>query len=106
MSRRIYNKLVRDRIPQIIEAANTRYEAVVIGDHASFDRALRAKLVEEAEEIVSTEELVVELADLLEVIDTLMALHSVTEESVRRVQAERRAARGGFDQRIMLRWTE
>jgi predicted house-cleaning noncanonical NTP pyrophosphatase (MazG superfamily) len=50
-------------------------------------------------------ERVKELAGLLEVIETLMVAEGIGWDEVRSVQGERRAARGGFSGRSMLRWT-
>ena len=62
-----YNKLVRDRIPDIITAAGSE-PATRILDQESFRAALRVKLVEEAHEAqaASDEQLASELADVLE----------------------------------------
>jgi predicted house-cleaning noncanonical NTP pyrophosphatase (MazG superfamily) len=103
-----YGKLIRDRIPEIMDAAGVRYEVAVLDD-AAFRSALRAKLLEEATEAASAgsaEELAKEIADLCEVAETLLAVEGVDAEAVRAVQRERREARGGFGRRLELRWTE
>jgi predicted house-cleaning noncanonical NTP pyrophosphatase (MazG superfamily) len=103
-----YGKLIRDRIPEIMDAAGVRYEVAVLDD-AAFRSALRAKLLEEATEAASAgsaEELAKEIADLFEVAETLLAVEGVDAEAVRAVQRERREARGGFGRRLELRWTE
>ena len=71
--RKIYNKLVRDRIPEII-AADGRQFATEIMNEDEYRRALLAKLVEEAQEVASAEvdEIAKEIADLCEVIDALV----------------------------------
>lgn len=51
----IYNKLVRDYIPQIIEQAG-RVPEVKLLDQASYTEALKLKLLEEANELRSAEE--------------------------------------------------
>jgi predicted house-cleaning noncanonical NTP pyrophosphatase (MazG superfamily) len=103
-----YGKLIRDRIPEIMDAARVRYEVAVLDD-AAFRSALRAKLLEEATEAASAgsgEELAKEIADLFEVVEALLAVEGVGLEVVRSVQQERREARGGFGRRLELRWTE
>ncbi len=107
MARQHYDKLVRDRIPQIIAASGRHYAVTVLADDA-FVAALRAKLVEEAQEAAVAEpaELAVELADLLEVVEALAAQHHVTLEQIRQLQVQRRRERGGFAQRLKLLWVE
>jgi predicted house-cleaning noncanonical NTP pyrophosphatase (MazG superfamily) len=103
-----YGKLIRDRIPEIMDAAGVRYEVAVLDD-AAFRSALRAKLLEEATEAGSAgtaEELVKEIADLFEVVEELLAVEGMDLEEVRAVQRERRSARGGLGRRLELRWTE
>lgn len=103
---KIYNKLVRDRIPEIIEAEGRHCLTETLSD-LDYEQALRQKLVEEAHEVAqSADDLLQELADLYEVVDALMALHGLTEDQIRARQAQRRAERGGFTRRIRLVWTE
>lgn len=105
--RRDYNKLVRDRIPEIIQASGKRC-AVETMTATEYHQALLEKLVEEAQEACQAppDELVTELADLHEVLAALMAAWQIDPEQVQQVQRQRRAERGGFDQRLRLLWTE
>ncbi len=102
-----YYKLVRDRIPEIIEREGLVC-AVTTLDDDTFRDALRAKLVEEASEAAeaTADALVTEVADLYEVIDALLAIEGVDPEDVRAIQALRRRDRGSFNQRILLHWTD
>ena len=103
-----YNKLVRDHIPAIIEASGRTYTVEVFGGE-EFDHALRDKLIEEGMEVrdaESQEELVTELADVLEIVETLARWHGVDIDIIRDVQAKRRSERGGFEQRLRLIATE
>ena len=104
----IYEKLVRDRIPEIMDREGVRYEVGTL-DREAFREALLAKVVEEAEELRAAAgrgEVVKEIADVYEVLDTLMALEGVDAGDVREMQAARRRDRGGFERRLVLRWTE
>jgi predicted house-cleaning noncanonical NTP pyrophosphatase (MazG superfamily) len=106
--RTVHDKLIRDRIPELLEADGVRYEVTEVDD-AAFRAALLVKLGEEAAEVATADargERVKELADLLEVIDTLMVVEGTGWDEVRSVQRERREARGGFARRLALRWTE
>lgn len=106
--RRTYEKLIRDRIPELMDADGVRYQVDVLDD-AAFRAALLEKLVEEAGEVRAAEgrsELVKELADVLEVVEALLEVEGVGWDEVRGVQEARRVARGGFRRRLRLRWTE
>lgn len=105
--RKQYNKLVRDRIPEIIERDGRGYETVIMSEE-QYREALRAKLVEEAEEAASadSQELVMELADIFEIIDAVMSAYGIEREAVLAEQEQRRVERGGFAKRIQLLWTE
>lgn len=102
-----YHKLVRDRIPEIIQRDGRRCETRVAADE-EFVSLLKAKLIEEAQEAAtaSDAELVKELADLLEVMDALIAAQGLDYNTLRAKQAERRRDRGGFEKRLVLLWTE
>jgi predicted house-cleaning noncanonical NTP pyrophosphatase (MazG superfamily) len=100
------NKLVRDRIPGIIQATGREY-AIETLEEEEFHQALRAKLVEEAQEaaVATDAKLVMELVDLYEVIDTLMAASGIDRKTVLTEQKRRRLERGGFSRRIRLLWS-
>ena len=102
-----YNKLVRDRIPEIIRK-DGRTCATKIMSEEEYRTALREKLVEEAEEVVQAdpEHLVTELADILEIIDAIVDAYRLEHDTVSNVQARRRTERGAFNDRIRLLWTD
>jgi predicted house-cleaning noncanonical NTP pyrophosphatase (MazG superfamily) len=102
-----YNKLVRDRIPEIIAKAGKPFEAEQMSAD-KYRQALRDKLVEEAQEVAMAgeEDLLTELADVYEVLEALMTAYQIGEVEVRSVQAKRCEARGGFDERLKLLWVE
>ena len=100
----IYDKLVRDKIPAIIRATG-RDCVVETLDDEQFDRALRTKLVEEARETAAalSDDLLADVADVLEVVDALCAAHGLDPATVRAEQDRKRAERGGFASRLHLR---
>jgi predicted house-cleaning noncanonical NTP pyrophosphatase (MazG superfamily) len=71
-------------------------------DDAEYDKQLRLKLLEEAEEVrvaKNREELIAELGDIYEVVDSLCALHNLNKAEIIEIQEKKRAERGGFTDR-------
>jgi predicted house-cleaning noncanonical NTP pyrophosphatase (MazG superfamily) len=100
-----YNKLVRDKIPEIIQKNGEKPHTRILDDDR-FRRELTSKLFEEAAECVAAQdnpqELLAELVDLQEVIDTLVPLLGSTPDEIRLLQSKKREARGGFSGRVFL----
>ncbi|QBP42691.1 nucleoside triphosphate pyrophosphohydrolase [Paenisporosarcina antarctica] len=95
----IYNKLVRDRIPEIIVATNKKYSMKVL-EPAEHEVEIKRKLIEELkeyQEATSNEEAIEELADLLELIYAVLPLHGTTIEELEEVRVKKLEKRGGFD---------
>jgi predicted house-cleaning noncanonical NTP pyrophosphatase (MazG superfamily) len=94
-------KLVRDRIPQIMQDAGKDPETRVASqeEHAAL---LHAKLYEEAGEYVASGD-PSELADLLEVIHALAALHDLTPTELEQQRSAKVETRGAFTHRLVLR---
>jgi predicted house-cleaning noncanonical NTP pyrophosphatase (MazG superfamily) len=90
-----HNKLVRDRIPQLIEADGWRVTLEVL-DEEEFTQQLLAKLVEEAQEAQTAPagELVAELADVLEVLQNLVAVSGTSWQQLEAARAAKQADRG------------
>ena len=96
-----YNKLVRDRIPAIIEATGAVCETEILSD-TDYLRLLDAKLDEELAEYHQDQNLE-ELADLMEVIYACARARGYTVAELESVRAEKAAKRGGFDRKILLK---
>lgn len=97
----IHNKLIRDRIPEIIEASGRSCVTEVLSGDA-YIQALDAKLNEELAEYQQNKSLE-ELADLLEVMGAVVKARGYTWDDLTRVRKEKRADRGAFDRRIFLK---
>ena len=95
-----YNKLVRDCIPEIIEANGSTCVTEVLSDQA-YLAMLDTKLTEELAEYHADGN-PEELADLLEVIYAAAKARGVTAEALDRIRAEKVAKRGGFEKKILL----
>lgn len=100
---RVYNKLVRDKIPEIIKAKD---EEPIIRELSldEYKLALEAKLKEECQEVISAsgKERIEEIADALEVLKALAKLESATLEEVIDIATQKSAKRGAFEKRIFL----
>lgn len=94
-----YNKLVRDKIPSWLTSQNIPFTSH-IADEEEFKERLLDKLDEEVAEF-KKDKSIGELADLLEVLETLSKAHGWTLEQLRQEQARKREAKGGFENRII-----
>ena len=95
-----YHKLVRDKIPQIIEAAGKTCTCFVLPDH-EYLTLLNAKLNEEVTEYQESGEME-ELADILEVIHAIAKARGSSIEDVEAIRQAKREERGGFELQILL----
>lgn len=100
-TKKIYNKLVRDRIPEIIEASGKTCSYETLTDE-KYLVMLDAKLNEELAEYQESKSLE-ELADLLEVLGAVVKARGHTWEELTAVRRKKRESRGGFEKRILLK---
>lgn len=100
MRRKKYNKLVRDRVPEIIESTGKSCTTEILSTE-DYLRMLDAKLDEELAEYRKDQN-IEELADLVEVIHAAVIACGYTLEDLERVRAEKKSKRGGFEKRILL----
>ena len=101
MPTKTYHKLVRDRIPEIIEAYGKTCVCETLSDE-NYISLLDQKLNEELTEYQESKSLE-ELADLLEVMQAVEKARGWTLEELERVRAEKAAKRGGFKKKILLK---
>lgn len=121
------NKLVRDRIPNIIIGHGLSFKARKL-DAVEFENELTNKLIEEANEVaekvqwlnhkceqepvskeehtLDMQEIKEELADVLEVYVHLVKSLGLTTNDIEVAANEKRAKRGSFEDRIYLEWVE
>ena len=95
-----YCKLVRDRIPEIIEASGKACVTEILSDE-DYLRMIDAKLDEELAEYHKDQN-VEELADLIEVIYVAAIARGYTIEQLENVRTEKAEKRGGFQKKILL----
>ena len=101
MSIKKYNKLVRDRIHEIIEAGGSACVTEILSDE-EYLKMVDAKLDEELAEYHQDQNLE-ELADLTEVIHAAVIARGYTLEDLEQVRSEKAAKRGGFEKKILLK---
>lgn len=100
----IYNKLIRDKIPEICEADGCIAKTKILGNK-EFIEELKKKISEEARELrrgKSDENLVEELVDIQEIIDEILSTKKVKFSEFRKIQIRKRIKRGGFKKRLFL----
>ncbi len=99
-----HNKLVRDRIPEIIRR-DGRYPDVGYLDNSELEAHLKFKLIEECHELFRAEsnsKLSEEIADILEILQKLAEIRAITWKDIEQVRRTRREERGGFDSKVFL----
>jgi predicted house-cleaning noncanonical NTP pyrophosphatase (MazG superfamily) len=97
-----YNKLVRDKIPEVIRESGKKFRYRVATED-EYGEYLKAKLLEEAQEFFE-DPCEKELADIFEVIDALSRVYKL--QGAYAAQICKRIDRGGFDMGFILEWVE
>lgn len=100
----IYNKLVRDRIPEIIEGTGKAFSTRILSDE-EYIKELKKKSFEELREFIEaekSEDAIEELADILEIISALAEYHGSSIEEVEILRANKEEKRGGFKEKLFL----
>ena len=96
----VYNKLVRDKIPEIIESQGQKANVRIL-DSQEYTHHLEQKLDEEVGEYHKERNLE-ELADILEVVYALAEAIGCSKEELQAVYEKKHTDRGGFRDRVFL----
>ena len=96
-----YNKLVRDKIPENINSMEGRKATWRIMEDDEYIKELNKKLLEEVHEFIE-ESAIEELADIIEVIQSIMRVKNISYEELKNVQQMKREKKGGFSNKIYL----
>lgn len=108
MKKIIHNKLVRDKIPKIIQMDNKRCKVSIL-QKTDYITQLKKKLIEEAQEVqeASTkQEIILELADLLEVMHALKASLHITDADIEEARKTKAHQNGTFTNHLFLEYVE
>ncbi|WP_209121156.1 nucleoside triphosphate pyrophosphohydrolase [Alkalihalobacillus sp. BA299] len=100
----VYNKLVRDKIPAIIESAGKGYRTKQL-DEVEYIKELKIKLTEEIaeyQEATTDGQAIEELADVLEIMHSLAKVHGANFEEVEAIRQKKAEKQGGFQDKIFL----
>lgn len=104
----IHNKLVRDRIPEIIEKDNKTCKVRVLDDFEYLE-CLKSKLLEEGNEVKNANsriEIIKEIADVLEVLDAIKACYAITDDEIMDIKNKKATSNGAFNKKLFLEYVE
>lgn len=99
-----YNKLIRDRIPEIVKEAGWS-PMVRILRKSEFLGAVKKKVFEEAGELAQSKDrkgIIDEIVDIQELLDVLSLEIGITKLEVKKLQGIKRKKRGGFKKKLFL----
>lgn len=99
---RIFKKLIRDNIPEIMEKEGRKLNVRTLNDDTEYNDALLNKLIEEIQEMRQGEDPKKQIAYFYEIIDALAALRGLTKKEIAGEQKRAKNERGGFEKRLFL----
>jgi len=100
-----YNKLVRDKIPEIIKS-RWALPVVHVADEKEYWESLKAKLLEETNEVLEDDNIEEELADLTEVIYAMLDFKWISINDLEKTRVNKKESRWWFKDRIILEETK
>jgi predicted house-cleaning noncanonical NTP pyrophosphatase (MazG superfamily) len=108
MNRKIYNKLIRDKIPEIIKKDNAAPKVSKLSDE-QFKTALKEKLVEEAKELLEAktgEEILNELSDVMQLVESIAENNNLTLVKIEKQKEKKKQERGSFEKKLFLEYVD
>lgn len=103
-----HDKLVRDRIPDIIKDAGKRFTTSVL-EESDYLAQLDRKLEEELAEYLASKDVpsqIEELVDILEVVYAIAEAKGITVEEFEAIRYKKAKKKGAFKDRVFLKWVE
>ena len=100
----VYNKLVRDKILEIIEAENLAYQSRVLKPEEHLTE-IKKKLYEEVKEVdetINREDALEEMADVLELLHAALKVYGAEFTELEAIRVNKKKKRGGFDEGLYL----
>ncbi|WP_026476333.1 nucleoside triphosphate pyrophosphohydrolase [Alkaliphilus transvaalensis] len=101
---KVYNKLIRDHIPAIIEKSGKKPIIRTLKEE-EYIKSLNLKLQEELDEYYENED-IEELADLVELVYAILKFKGVSLQEFEEIRQQKKEIRGGFDSRLFLERVE
>jgi len=104
----VYNKLVRDKIPQIIKESGKDCKVRTL-DKEEYLIELRKKLIEESTELLeatNTKDAIEELADIYELLETILIEEQYDLLEIKKRRIQKNMAKGAFEERLFLERVE
>ena len=108
MNRKTYNKLIRDKIPEIIRKNNAVPKISELNDE-QFKIALKEKLAEEAKELLEAktqEEILNELSDVLQLIESIAINNNLSVSYIEKQKEKKKQERGAFEKKLYLEYVD
>jgi len=107
MEKIYYNKLIRDKIPEIIKRSGGDFKIKKL-KAKDFEKELIKKVGEEADGLISAktkEKFILELTDVLDVIQEIKRFKRISNRQIENAQKESNKRKGGFKKRLFLFWS-
>ena len=103
MKRTVYNKLIRDNIPEIIEKSGKECDVKILSDEEYIIK-LKEKMIEEAHEVLSADEkeIIAELADVLEIVEAIEKYYKIDHGIVEEKMRAKAVSNGKFEKKLLL----
>ena len=98
------NKLLRDKIPDLLQPQGSKLYFVILSDE-EFQKQLKNKLLEEALEVqhaTTHHEMLEELADVLEVVEAMAKSLGFSEKELQNCKQKKREEKGGYDEKKFI----
>ena len=105
----LYNKLVRDKTAQRLQAQGATATIKVLEDNDMFLEAITQKIIEELEEVFSSEsqqELMSELADFDEAFSVFKTLLKIDQKELDALRARKLQERGSYTGRLFCEYAD
>lgn len=106
MGKKIYNKLIRDRIPEIIVKSGHTPKVSVL-NKTKYALELKKKVLEEAKELLdakSKDDVTNELSDIEELVIAIAKNYTISKSDIEKYRLKKLRDRGGFKKKLFLEY--